>query len=358
MNKIIVKINKKILGSISDVLCYITDPDRGLSDARKTWKFLKLFYVKAAQEKVLSVAATLTYITLLGFIPFLIFVFYLLPLLPFLNFQSRLEDIIFKNFLPTSANQVSIYLSQIMEKRVTFNIVSFVAMMITSYSLFRVISNAFDRVLLPDIEYKADKMNQVMRFFGTIIFGFIITLVLFSSTSIPLISGILQVPFLNSVATYLIPFVAQFLIILFLYLFMPTIKVKRSALLKGAIITTIFWILGKVLFDYYITNLTHYKAIYGVLALIPIFLFWMYVNWVIILGGIVLVSIFEYKDQAILNRAEVTKRIRMTLEFYVDEKLRSKLEKFFPDKDVLKLLKAYEKAGKNDKNEQDDESKE
>jgi membrane protein len=324
----------------------LTDPEKGMSDAKRTWNFMRLFYIKTAQEKVLQVAATLTYITLLGFIPFLIFIFNLLPMLPFLNFQSRLEEVIFRNFLPSSADQVSIYVGQIMEKRVAFNIVSFIAMLITSYSLFRVISDAFDRVLLPEVEYKQDKMNMILRFFGTIIFGFIITLILFSSTSIPFISGILQVPFLNALATYLIPFVAQFLIILFLYLFMPTIKVKRSALIKGAIITTVLWILGKALFDYYITNLTHYKDIYGVLALIPIFLFWMYVNWVIILGGIVLVSIFEYKDHAILKRDEVTKRIRMTLEFYVDEKLRDKIEKFLPDKDVLKLLESYENAGK------------
>jgi membrane protein len=349
MNKILIYIKKKFLISISDFLCYITDPELGLNDAKRTWNFLKLFYIKSSQEKVLQLSATLTYITLLGFIPFLIFIFNLLPMLPFLNFQSRLEEVIFKNFLPSSADQVSIYISQIMEQRVAFNIVSFIAMLITSYSLFKVISGAFDRVLLPDVEFKQDAVNMVLRFFGTIIFGFIITLILFSSTSVPFISGMLKVPFLNALATYLIPFIAQFLIILFLYLFMPTIKVKRSALLKGAIITTIFWILGKVLFDYYILNLTHYKAIYGVLALIPIFLFWMYVNWVIILGGIVLVSIFEYKDHAILKRAEVTKRIRMTLEFYVDDKLRDRVEKFLPDKDVLKLLESYERTGIKEK---------
>jgi len=334
--------------AVSNLICYITNPEQGLRDARNVWNFMKLFYIKVRQEKVPELSAALTYITLLGFIPFLIFILNLLPLLPFLNFQSRLEDFIFKNFLPNSADQVSIYISQIMENRAAFNVVSFIAVLITSYSLFRVISDAFDRVLLPDIEYKPDKVNLFLRFFGTIIFGFIITLVLFSSTSIPFLAGMLKVHFLKAMLTYIIPFVTQFLIILFLYLFMPTIKVKRSALLKGALITTILWVLGKALFDYYILNLTNYNAVYGVLALIPIFLFWMYVNWVIILGGIVLVSIFEYKDQAILKRNEMTKRVRMTLEFYVDEQLRNKVEKLLPDKDVLKIFETYDNEGKKE----------
>ena len=88
-----------------------------------------------------------------------------------------------------------------------------------------------------------------------------------------------------------------------------------------------------------------------------IFLFWMYVNWVIILGGIVLVSLLEYKDEAILKRAEVTKRIRMTLEFYVDEQLRSKLEKLLPDRDVLRLFESYENTGKKEQHDEETNEK-
>lgn len=53
--------------------------------------------------------------------------------------------------------------------------------------------------------------------------------------------------------------------------------------------------IGQNLFDIYIYNLTSIQAVYGVMSALPIFLMWVYFNWVIIMGGIVLVSVLDKK---------------------------------------------------------------
>lgn len=80
------------------------------------------------------------------------------------------------------------------------------------------------------------------------------------------------------------------------------------------------WVILKGLFDYYVYNLTNIGAVYGVVKSLPAFLFWIYINWIIVLAGIVLVSILEYQELAV--EAKKDKHfVRLTLEMYTNKKL-------------------------------------
>ncbi len=89
----------------------------------------KAFATKFKEQGVYKESAALTFVTLLGFIPFIIFLIFFLPELPFLKEGSQFSDLLIGIFLPESAAQISEYISQLANQRITFNLFSFVILL-------------------------------------------------------------------------------------------------------------------------------------------------------------------------------------------------------------------------------------
>lgn len=75
------------------------------------------------------------------------------------------------------------------------------------------------------------------------------------------------------------------ILLLTAYLTIPNTKIKVRSALAGAFIAAIMWELGKSGFTMYLKSATGYTKFYGSLAILPLFLLWVYVTWVIVLLG-------------------------------------------------------------------------
>lgn len=327
---------RTLVSELKELWLHLKDPAKRKASWKEVRGFVLTFYRRFSSESILKESASLTYITILGFIPFLMFILMIAPELPFLNLKDKFYSLVMNNFIPSSAKAVNTVFEDLLDRPAGFNIFSFVTMLITSYSLFRVIRDTFDRILIMEYRYSQDILSQLVKFLGTIILGLFIMILLFSSSSLPLISKLLKLEMLQWF-TYVIPFLLQFAAIIFLYALMPSTRVKRSSLFRGAFWTTVIWVLTKSLFDFYIYRLTNYQAVYGVLATLPIFLMWIYVNWVIILGGIVLVSVIDSSDQEEAHEKQPKQLVKVTLEMYSDSKLNDRLKKFLNKEDLMEL---------------------
>ncbi|MCD4830571.1 MAG: YihY/virulence factor BrkB family protein [Anaerohalosphaeraceae bacterium] len=89
-------------------------------------------------------------------------------------------------------------------------------------------------------------------------------------------------PYIGPALPYLVSVVMLFL----LYVLMPNAKVNIKAALWGAIIAAVVWTFAKWAFGLYVTKLIPYSAIYGVMGLIPLGVFWIYITWLIVLFGL------------------------------------------------------------------------
>jgi len=327
------------------VYLYIAVPKRRKKMMGNISDFFKLFYHRATTERVMKESASLTYITLLGFVPFITFLVLIAPDLPFLNLNDKFKDIVAKNFIPGSANAIMNFVDEmIARRRVGFNIFNFIVLLVSSYSLFRVIRDTFDRILSMELSVKQDPITQIVKFLGTVVFGLVIMVVLFSSSSVPLISHLLKVPMLRWLLL-IVPFVLQFMGLIFLYMLLPSVRIKRSSLFRGAFWTTVIWTLAKTIFDFYIYNLTSVQAVYGVMAALPIFLMWIYVNWAIILGGIVLVSVIDNPEGLDGMRKAPKQMVRVTLEMYSNAKLNKRLEGIVTKKELKNIIDSIDEEG-------------
>ncbi len=102
--------------------------------------------------------------------------------------------------------------------------------------------------------------------------------------------------------TWVFPLLFTFLAFWLMYLVIPFTRVKIKSALLGAAIGSILWELGKNVFANSIGQSVRYSTIYGSLAVIPIFLIWLYITWIIVLLGLEIA--FTHQHFAALVRSK------------------------------------------------------
>ncbi len=79
---------------------------------------------------------------------------------------------------------------------------------------------------------------------------------------------------------------ASWLLLLLLYKLVPNTSVRWRPVVVGAFVAALLWQLSKWGFGLYVSRAMPYSKLYGAIGLIPLFLFWVYLNWLIVLFGL------------------------------------------------------------------------
>jgi membrane protein len=87
-----------------------------------------------------------------------------------------------------------------------------------------------------------------------------------------------------------VPALLEFVALTLLYCLIPNCAVRWRDGAFGAMIATVAIEILKVGFSIYIRASSFYSTVYGALAIIPIFLFWMYISWMAVLLGAVVAA--------------------------------------------------------------------
>jgi len=96
-------------------------------------------------------------------------------------------------------------------------------------------------------------------------------------------------------------------VLLVIYKLLPNVRVRTWAALAGAAVAGTLWhLLAKTLFDYYVHEAVGYTRMYGNLAVVPLFFLWLYVTWLFVLFGCEVAYIVQ--NYANLSRAEAAQR--------------------------------------------------
>jgi DNA-binding IscR family transcriptional regulator len=87
------------------------------------------------------------------------------------------------------------------------------------------------------------------------------------------------------IIAHLIPYLFVWAGFLFLYVFFPYTKVRYTPALLGSGVAAILFQLAQWGYVRFQVGMANYRAIYGALATLPIFLLWTYIAWAVILFG-------------------------------------------------------------------------
>jgi len=112
------------------------------------------------------------------------------------------------------------------------------------------------------------------------------------------------------ILSYFVATVAFFL----LYFVMPNTKINFKAAIWGAAVAALVWMAAKSIFGYCITELGLYRTVYGVMALIPMTVVWIYITWLTVLFGLQLTYTTQHLKS--LDAAEIA-AARKTEEYFI-----------------------------------------
>ncbi|PID28216.1 MAG: hypothetical protein CSB55_06030 [Candidatus Cloacimonadota bacterium] len=282
--------------------------------------FLK-YKKEFSKQGIFKEASALSFITLTGMIPFTLFILFFIPEVA--GFDSgMLENLLIKVMLPASAQKIIHILKSSVGNNSTYNIMTLSTVLITSIFLFLTVNRTFDKILYTFEHHRKEHLTvRIAKFFGMLILGFVFTAVIFSSGSITLISQFLDIPVLKVTLDLILPFLLLFIILLVGFSFIPGMQVKKSVVFISSSVTAFLWLAVKFIFNYYITYLTDFKILYGVWASIPAFMIWIYINWIIILSGVILIAVLEKRNEYSipeLHQSENKKTAVFTLQYQSD----------------------------------------
>lgn len=241
------------------------------------------------QDECPQRAASLAYTTLLSLVPFLAVAFAMLKGLGGLKpIEERLETLLYTHLVTASSLQATQYIKKFTEgvHAGTIGSLGFLAFIITSVSLLNTVAGAFNHVW--GVEERRTPKDRFLTFFTLTILG----PVLFGA-SISITGAIqkfalwswLPIPGLGAAIGLTVPFLLTWAGFLLLYEVIPSVPLRLRPAVFGSLAVAVTWELVKIGFEVYVTSMASYGKIYGRLSVIPVFLVWLFVSWLIALLG-------------------------------------------------------------------------
>jgi membrane protein len=257
-------------------------------------------------DKCLQRASALAFASLLALVPVTaIFFSFLTRLEAFSEIQLKVEDFLFRNFVPNRTEVIREYLTQYSQNVTLLGVFGVTTLFITAIVLFNTIEHTINEIW--HAKQKRPFLSKFASFWTVLTATPVLIFVSFYiaarlSSKRP---DIFSLKFL----TYFLNWLAFW----FAYQFIPYTRVRIRAAVVGAIIGGALWELAKSGFNWYISNMTSFDKIYGLFGAVPVFLLWLYLTWVIVLFGAEVAYAVQYPQaEKRMTRAE----IESYLEFY------------------------------------------
>jgi len=249
---------------------------RGKRLALHVWKHFQ-------EDRCFEEAASLGYTSLLAMIPLLAVVFGIVAAFPvFTDWSDKLQSFIFENFLPATGEQIVPYIDDFLNSISSLTLPGTVMLFVTALLLMFRIEVALNRIWR--VDRNRTLTNRIVMYWAVLTLGPILmgAAVALSATKVLTALGLDGgvSPGLQNFGMFFL----SWLVFSLFFLLVPNRRVQIKHALIGAFLSAVLFEIAKAGFVAYVSN-ANYKVIYGALATVPIFLFWLYLVWIVVLFG-------------------------------------------------------------------------
>ncbi len=266
------------------------------------WRhYLSFFHYlrkRVKQEQLQVVAGYLSYVSLMSLVPLMVVALSVATAFPiFADIHHSVEQFVYDNFVPTAGDVVQQYLSSFVDNASKMSAVAISFLFVAALLLISVIDKTFNKI------WQVTQKRRVITSFS--MYWMILTLgpilvgasIAITSYIVSFVSLGLDDSFgITSLFFRLLPLLSSLAAFVLLYMLIPNKTVPFKYAFSGALFAAILFEFAKKIFAIYLTAFPSYQAIYGALAIVPILFLWVYLSWLIVLGGAVItVSLQEYK---------------------------------------------------------------
>jgi len=273
-------------------------------DRARIATFFRYLVRRFIDDNCFQVAGALAYTTLFALVPVLTAVLGVLTAFPvFGEWRDRITQFAFENFVPAAGYVVQGYFTQFVESASKATAIGVAVLLFSAISLMLSVEDAFNRIWR--VQKPRGVAWRVAMNWAVLIFGPLLLVTALAAASwvaaTPLLERAEESFGLKAYLLRALPWIVEFGGLAACYRLVPHCPVRLRDAAIGALVATILFELAKRGFSAYATDGSSYSRIYGALAIIPIFIVWIYLSWLTVLFGASLaaaIAAFDYRPRA------------------------------------------------------------
>lgn len=288
--------------------------------------FLRFIARRFREDQCLQVAGSLTFTTLLSLVPLVTIALTVASAFPvFSDVSTRFKIMLLSNLVPDFAGRIiTVYMRQFSENAARLTAVGVVFLAATSLTTIFTVDRAFNKIWRIR-RHEAPFMRRLLVYWALLTMGPLliggslsVSSWLWTSSKAYLHGAHWLGTGLGLLALKIIPTLFALVAFSLIYQLVPRCYVPtRHAITAGAIAALAF-LCTQNLFGLFIKHFNTYKLVYGAFASLPLFLIWLYLIWIIVLGGAVLCAAFGYwRDGAWQRPDEAGQRFVIAVQLLV-----------------------------------------
>ncbi|WP_236685550.1 YihY/virulence factor BrkB family protein [Geobacter pickeringii] len=248
-------------------------------------------------DQCLLRASALTFSTLLSIVPLFALAF---AVLKGFGVQNTLEPFILSQVAAGSHEIVERIVTYINNTKVgSLGAVGLAALLVTAVTLLGNIEEAFNAIW--GVRETRPLHRKFSDYLSVLISG---PLLLFAALSVTttlqsqrFVQWLIRTSYLGDLLVplfHLVPYLSIWLALVFLYMFIPNTKVRFPSAVVGGMIAGTLWQGAQWGYIHFQVGVGRYNAIYGTLAVLPVFMIWLYASWLIVLFGVEVVYAHQH----------------------------------------------------------------
>lgn len=249
-----------------------------------------------SEDRLFDEAASLSFTSLLSMVPLLAVVFGVASIFPvFQQWSEQLKSFVFSNFVPASGDQIQTYLALFLESVGKLTLTGTLVLILTALLLMVRIERTFN--LIWRVPTSRSIGNRVAMYWAVLTLGPLAGGAAIALSAQPVFEQMAMGAATHSNWRALGIFSLSWLVFTLMFLLVPNRRVQFTHALVGAFLSAFLFGLAKKAFVTYVANAS-FNVIYGALAAVPIFLFWLYLVWIVVLlGASLTASLTTFNDR-------------------------------------------------------------
>jgi len=249
--------------------------------------FGRFLWQRFVDDKCFETAGALSYTTLVSLVPLSVAVLSVFAAFPtFAGARATLLGFVFRNFVPAAGETVQQALLAFATNASRLTGISILVMLASALSMMVSIEDRLNRIWR--VRQRRSWVSRLLLYWAALTLGPILAV-----GGIALASYATAVPLLQAAAGHwvsvgqrllaLLPFVATFGMLWLMFVLIPNCRVSARNAALGALLGAVLFEVARWGFALFVRHAQNYQDIYGALAVIPVFLLWIYLSWVIVI---------------------------------------------------------------------------
>lgn len=274
-----------------------------LRDRARAGTFFRFLAKRSLDDNLFQAAGALSFTTVFALVPLSLVVFGVLSAFPvFGEWSDRLSNYVFSNFVPSAARSVESYLRQFSSNAGQLTTAGVIALLVSLLITLSGVEAAFNRIWR--VKAARPKFSRFLVYWTVLTLG-----ALMAAASLAVSARFFALSVFETTAGHVLelmllrlaPMAIELLAFAAIYRMVPHRTIKWRHAVAGALLATFLFELVKWGIGVYLGGFGSYSKIYGALAVVPIFLLWIYLTWTAVLLGASLassISAFRYQPAA------------------------------------------------------------